>query len=252
MREVTFEVARHSLEQWHVAEDSVVCEVNVDIHLNDENMAALAATPEHLLELAVGHLFCRGLIDHIADIESAAIDNNSFTVHISLSPDAQMINEASRGRRATAKDLEEAEILEPLQSEFRVAPSSIALLIQALHDNSLLYRSTGGAHSAALGNEHGIIAMREDIGRNNAIDKLIGHCLLQGVDATDTVLVTSGRAFSETVVRAYKIGAPILASPSAPTNRAVSLADQLGITLVGFVRQGRLNAYTAHWRVWQT
>jgi FdhD protein len=91
----------------------------------------------------------------------------------------------------------------------------------------------------------------EDIGRHNAIDKVFGQCLLQGISLDQRLIITSGRVSSEIVYKVAKQDIPILISKSAPTDRGVALADGLGVTLVGFVRDNKMNVYTNRWRVTQ-
>jgi FdhD protein len=94
-----------------------------------------------------------------------------------------------------------------------------------------------------------ILIFSEDIGRHNAIDKIFGKCLLEGIQADDRMIITSGRVSSEILLKAAKREIPIIISRSAPTNLAVKLADKLGITLIGFARGRRINIYTNDWRV---
>jgi FdhD protein len=115
--------------------------------------------------------------------------------------------------------------------------------------SSEVFRTTGGAHSAALCREGEIVVFAEDIGRHNAVDKIFGRCLLDSIGTDGGVIVTSGRISSEILLKVGKRNIPILISKSAPTDLGVKLADDLGITLVGFVRGRRMNIYTHSWRV---
>jgi FdhD protein len=104
-------------------------------------------------------------------------------------------------------------------------------------------------HSAALCDTKSILVFSEDIGRHNAIDKVFGECLLKDIPIHDRLLVTSGRVSSEILSKAAKRRIPLLISKSAPTNLGVQLANEVGITLIGFVREKRMNVYTHRWRV---
>jgi FdhD protein len=108
---------------------------------------------------------------------------------------------------------------------------------------------TRGTHCSALADTGKIIASREDIGRHNTIDMLGGYCLLNGIDCADKVLLTTGRVSSEIIVKACRIGAPLIISHSAATSRAVILAGEMGITLVGYVRGGRFKIYAGGHRI---
>jgi FdhD protein len=116
---------------------------------------------------------------------------------------------------------------------------------RAMRDLQVVHREIGGVHAAAVYSPTGrAIVLAEDIGRHNAMDKAIGHCLLRGLSMHDKTLITSGRASYEMVTKAVRAGIPIVASASAPTSLAVQLAHDRGLTLVGYLRGNRMNVYT--------
>jgi FdhD protein len=112
-----------------------------------------------------------------------------------------------------------------------------------------LFRSTGGAHAAALCEEGRVLVFKEDIGRHNAVDKVFGECLIKGIEADGKILLTSGRISSEILLKAVRRGIAILASRSAPTSLAVQFAEKAGMALVGFVRGRRMNIYSNAYRI---
>ena len=122
-------------------------------------------------------------------------------------------------------------------------------LMQEMGKRSELFRETGGVHSSALAREGTLVLFREDIGRHNAIDKIIGECLLSGIPFDDALLMTSGRITSEIARKAGIAGIPVIASRSAPTSLAIRMAEELDLTIVGFVRGKRMNIYTGDWRI---
>jgi FdhD protein len=115
--------------------------------------------------------------------------------------------------------------------------------------HSEVYRATGGVHSAALCDSENILVFNEDIGRHNAVDKVFGECLLQDIPTDERIVVTSGRISSEILLKVAKRNIPILISKAAPTDLAIKLATDLGVTLLGFVRGKRINAYANDWRI---
>jgi FdhD protein len=121
--------------------------------------------------------------------------------------------------------------------------------MRSLQDKAAMFKETGGVHSAAVADLDRIIFFCEDIGRHNAVDKIAGQCLVDGVSLEDKVLITSGRLSSEMLLKAAKLQLPLLISRSAPTSLSIELAEALNITLVGFVRGRRMNIYTHAWRV---
>jgi FdhD protein len=122
-------------------------------------------------------------------------------------------------------------------------------LMHEMQDGANIFKKTGGVHNAALCDVHGIVLSRMDIGRHNALDKIYGHCLRHHISMQDKIIVFSGRISSEILLKVSKIGCEIVLSKSAPTELALQLAEQLGITTVGFIRQDTLNIYTHPQRI---
>ncbi len=116
----------------------------------------------------------------------------------------------------------------------------------------MAFKHTGGVHNAALCNTDGIILARTDIGRHNALDKIYGHCLKNNIRLDDKIIAFSGRISSEVLLKVSKIGVSIILSKSAPTELALEMAEQLGITAIGFIRNNRLNIYTHPERIIET
>jgi len=136
-----------------------------------------------------------------------------------------------------------------IESETTISSVNVFALVREFQHRSQIYKTTGGVHSAALCDTGSILLFNEDIGRHNAIDKIFGECVLNGISVDGRVIVTSGRVSSEILLKVVKRDIPVLISRSAPTNLGVRLADDLGVTLIGFVRGERMNVYTNGWRV---
>ena len=128
--------------------------------------------------------------------------------------------------------------------------STLLGLGRAMRERQTIHREVGGTHAAALFRADGrMVAIAEDIGRHNAVDKVIGHCLLRGIDLANLLMVTSGRASYEMAAKAIRVAIPLVASVSAPTALAVQLAQDRGLSLIGYLRGGSMNVYTHPQRV---
>jgi len=130
-----------------------------------------------------------------------------------------------------------------------LAPEAVQHLIHQLFETQPLYHTTGGVHASALSDGRRICVSAEDIGRHNTLDKIAGHCLLNRVVMSESVLLTTGRISSDMLRKAARMGISIVISRSSPTSLSITLAEQWGITLIGYARRDRFNVYTHPWRM---
>ena len=237
-------------------QDVIVRESPVTIFLNDVELVTLMCSPTHLDELAVGFLFTEGVISGRQDIKSVIADEDEGVVWMVTNGRKRSIRDLlSRrlittgcGRGLSFHDSSEGKKLS-VHSRLRVSPGQLMALMKEFQSRSDLYRLTGGVHSAAVCDRTRVLALREDIGRHSAVDKVLGHCVLNGLRTDDTILVSSGRISSEMVIKAARANIPMIASKSAPTHLGITLAKEFGITLAGFVRGSRMNVYSNRGRV---
>ena len=131
-----------------------------------------------------------------------------------------------------------------LESDFVTTPATVSKLMRQLQGAARLYNAVRGVHTAVLGDETGLLVSAEDVGRHNAVDKVAGQALLDGIDTRDRILLTSGRISSEMLGKARRMGVPIVASRTAPTSITVELAVAWNICVIGYVRQGGMRVYT--------
>ena len=231
------------------ADDVVVREFPLTIVLNNQELVTLLCSPQNLDYLAVGFLLSQGLIKEGDDIKKIIVDEKrgmaqvetKNAVDISMSPVL-----ASSGARGTVSSSIKKVSAD---NKIKLSASRIFSLMEDFAQRSRLFRSTGGVHSAALCDANSILLFSEDIGRHNAIDKIFGECILTDIPTDGRILVTSGRVSSEILLKAAKRNIPLLISRSAPTDLGVKLAEDLGITLIGFVRGKRMNVYANDWRI---
>ncbi|MFC1998232.1 formate dehydrogenase accessory sulfurtransferase FdhD [Chloroflexota bacterium] len=238
-------------------EDVVIKEAPITIILNNQELVTLLCSPVDLKYLAVGYLFSEGLLNDKNDIKKVAVDEDKGIVRVEtvdeLQPEGELMFKrlitSGCGRGASLYSLADAQTLAEVKSDMTISPDAIFTLVKVFQNHSQIFKETGGVHSAALCDKQNILIFKEDIGRHNAIDKIIGQCMLNDISMDDHIILTSGRISSEILLKVLKRNIPILVSRSAPTNIGVKLATELGITLVGFVRGTRMNVYSHSQRI---
>lgn len=237
--------------------DVLIRERPVTIFLDDVELVNLLCSPKDLDFLALGFLFAEGLIKGKGDVKKIVSDEKDGVVWVELKkakkPSENLVAKrfitTGCGRGLTFVDAARDNKRFKNKSKFEVRVDSLQRLMKEFHTKSRLYRLTGGVHSAALCSPTKVLVFNEDIGRHSAIDKVIGESIQKGIRTKDRIMVTSGRISSEILVKAARSGTPVVISKSAPTDLAVELASDLGITLVGFARGPRMNVYSNAWRV---
>ena len=223
------------------------------------DVAVTMRTPGHEAELAAGFLRAEGLLEDPADIEAIDVadpathahPDDEVVVHLTRPFDASRV--AARNFVATAScgicgkaSLDDVQIrCRPIPDGPVVTPETLLALPNRLRAAQDVFTATGGLHAAGLFDAAGeLLAIREDVGRHNALDKLIGGRFLTGeLPLHDRIVLVSGRASFELVQKAAIAGIPILAAVSAPSDLAAEAADRLGVTLVGFLRADGFNVY---------
>jgi FdhD protein len=233
--------------------DTVAIEEPLEIRVDDEPLAVTMRTPGHDEELALGFLFGEGLIDGPREVGLTG-DFAANTVQVAgpllRDPGARRFYTTSSCGVCGKGALEEVAVHSaPIRDGPTVARSLVAGLPERLDQPA--FERTGGLHATGLFEPTGeLLVTREDVGRHNAMDKVVGRALLDGlVPLHDRILCVSGRLSFELVQKAAVAGAPILVGVGAPSSLAISLADDRGITLCGFARRGRMNVYTHSERI---
>ncbi|MBI2832722.1 MAG: formate dehydrogenase accessory sulfurtransferase FdhD [Chloroflexi bacterium] len=238
------------------AEDLVIREIPLTIILNNRELVTLLCSPGDMRYLAIGFLSSEGLIESKDEIKKLTLDDRRGVVRVETREDKASTDEVFKrfitsacGRGASFYSSADVTNRSKVQSKISVSASQIFALAKKFQLSSETYRATGGVHSAALCNNDEILVFAEDIGRHNAIDKIFGRCLMNGISTDDRMIITSGRIASEILLKVARRNIPVLISKSAPTELGVRLANDFGITLIGFVRGKRMNVYTNDWRV---
>ncbi len=243
--------------------DDLAEEEPLEIRVRNRAVSVTMRTPGHDEELAAGFLLTEGIISKRADlisIEPCAHDRGGNVVNAILSPQTSVDFErltrhvfASSSCGLCGKATIEAvhQRLEPVSSDLRIGASLLLKMPEQLRAAQVCFDQTGGLHAAGLFDSKGnLIVAREDVGRHNAVDKVLGHAFLRDLlPLNDHVLLVSGRASFEILQKALAGGIPLIAAVSAPSSLAVEFARDSQQTLIGFLRQGRMNVYSHSQRI---
>jgi len=246
------EVLRITRDRCRHTRVSVVREIPLTIFLNDREIITLLCTGSHIESLAVGFLKSEGLLQHRSNLLRVETDPNGQTVRIYTTESTEMAEHLFGKRTLTSgcgKGTIFYNVLDSLQSQpfknrLPIKADQVRKLMTELHKKSELYRLSRGVHNCGLATTEKILLFRADIGRHNAVDMILGECFLNEVDTSDKILITTGRITSEILIKAAKMKIPTLISRSAATSLSLDLAQNLNMTLIGYVRGGSILAYT--------
>jgi FdhD protein len=230
-------------ETFASGEHEVIEEVPLALFVNGRHAMTAMMSPVQLEEFVTGYLFTEQIIKGIDEIESIKIDKNRVSVITKnlfkvLGPKKTILS----GCGGSTSYIDTGK-LPRITSDYTISPREIWQSAKAVL-NSELHVTTGGIHIVALIDHEKILAVSEDIGRHNALDRVIGTALRKGIDLPHTYVIVSGRISSEMVRKCLIAGIPVIASRGATTTLAVEIAEKTGLAVVGFARGGKLNIYS--------
>jgi FdhD protein len=252
--EVKREILQFANGKAEYKEDRIVTEYPVTIKINGKEFVTMVCTPEYIEDMAIGYLASEGIIRRYEEIKDVWVQEDEGFIHIQTDKPNPYYEKFQNKRyitsccgasrqgfvfvndKLTAKKMNDIRVT--------LSPEDCFRLMNEMQQSAETFQQTGGVHNAALCDRNGIVLMRMDIGRHNALDKIYGYCLKNDISIGDKVLVFSGRISSEILLKVAKIGCEMVLSKSAPTELALQLAEELGITTVGFIRHQSLNVYT--------
>jgi FdhD protein len=259
MRQVEITKLDLSTDKAEKKMDWVAEEVPLHLFVNSTFWATILCTPTNLKELAIGHLLSEGIVKSIDEIEEVTLKEKENTCTVKLNPEIKVEDRVQISRLHVRVILSACGSGSPYQykgkvpkveSDLRVKARVIFDSVNQLNFKAEGFRQTGGLHVAAIYKSDGsLVSLAEDVGRHNAVDKVIGMAALGKVDFGGCFVALSGRISGDVAFKAAKVGLPIVASLSAALSSGIATAEESNVTLAGFVRGKRLNVYTFPGRI---
>jgi FdhD protein len=242
-----------------LADDTLAVEEPLEIRVGERPVSVTLRTPGDDFDLAAGFLFTESILSGSSDVASIRHWGSPNVVRVDViegvALDLQRLQRHFYSTSScgvcgkTSIDALRVQVA-PIESAARVTSAVIASLPDTLRGAQKAFDATGAIHAAGIFSAAGdLLRVREDVGRHNAVDKVVGSFFREGVSLDDRIMVVSGRTSFEIVQKALVARAAILAAVGAPSTLAVELATEFGLTLLGFVREGRFNVYSAPERI---
>lgn len=242
-------------------DDQVASEYALTVFVNDRELATVVCTPEYMEDLTIGFLASEGVVRSLDQVESVELSRLQGTVRVRTRTPVNYNQDYYNKRyiasccgksRQTFYFTNDAHTAQVVEDDVTLDRDDVFRIMERLEADAALFHATGGVHIAALADlrqaDEAVVA-RTDIGRHNALDKLFGYVLRNQVPLAGKVISFSGRLSSEVLLKVSKIGVGVVLAKSAPTALAIDMADELGITAVGFVRSRSFNVYSHPWRI---
>ncbi|MCL6448340.1 MAG: formate dehydrogenase accessory sulfurtransferase FdhD [Armatimonadetes bacterium] len=229
--------------EWAGTPVHVPGEMELTIYVNQQELVTVLCTPTRLNYLVLGFLYAEGIISGTDDVVMMRVCEEEALADVRLKNEyklpAQKALPSGCGGGATFQTRGQK-----VASELVVTPTEVLSLMKKLQEKMELYRLSGGVHTSALADPKNLLVVAEDIGRHNTLNKIQGECLVRGLPTKDRLLLTTGRVSSEMLLKAARMQVPVVVSRHSPTGRAVSLARELGIALVGRALGNRFLVYS--------
>lgn len=239
-------IYRYEHGQFTQFEKPVVREQPVTIVVNGTELATFLCTPEKLDYMTVGFLAFEGLIDGPEELRELDVDAEQGVVDVVITkplvkPTKRVFTSGcGTGLTFTLRLARYT----PCTDDLRLAPEQIFPLMQQLFAGATMYNTSRGIHAVALSDSQGVLLLAEDVGRHNALDKVLGEALLKGLPTAGRLVLSSGRISSEMLRKGAYMGVSCIISRTSPTTLSIEAAKRIGITLIGYVRRQSFNVYT--------
>lgn len=254
-----FDIIRLKNNNKETISDFVAEEISLTIDVNKNELVTILCSEDSIKDLAVGYLYTSGIINNIEEIKNICvfrIIKEKWMAYVELvdvdkikNVKFKKIQPVGCGKGTILINESDNFKDKKITSNLKIEKDVILSLMKEFQVRSQTFKQTGGVHSAALVEKDKIIVFSEDIGRHNAIDKVIGNMIINNKSLENKIILTSGRISSEILIKVQKCEIPVIITRSAPTDMAINICRENNITLAGFVRGNRMNIYSGEDRI---
>ncbi len=239
-------------EEWRQETVPVPGEMPLTIFINGQEIATILCTPTKLTHLVLGFLYSEGVIANMHDVASLRVCEDEPIADVRLTKTEYTAPQRRTLTSGCGSGVSFETQAPRVDSDLVVTPEEVLGLMKQLYQQQSLFQLGGGIHSSALCDRKQILVLAEDIGRHNTLDKIMGECLMRGLPTQDGILLTTGRISSEMLLKAARMQTPIVVSRGSPTERAITLGNELDITVIGYARGSRLSVFSGNERLLTT
>lgn len=241
-----------------VTSEEAAVELPVTLYVNTEPAGTLFATPNALVELAIGYLIGEGILRRYSDVQDISCSSETTSVNVRTKPGAHVRIDAAKVINVLTSACGSSEdfyrlldrIDKPLvQSDYHLSAYELARIVTKFNEHSRNLKKTGSLQYAAAFSKSEMKAFFEDVGLDNAVSKTLGAVIKTGLDSSRAVLMSSGRQSASEVIKAARVGIPVIASVRGPTYSGVRAAEKTGVTLCCFVTESSMNVYSGFERI---
>jgi FdhD protein len=234
--------------EWEEKRTNIINEQSISLTVNNEPWLTFMCTPTDLEAMAVGFLYNEEIIETINEVTSVRVCPEETNIDVWLNRSIKKPENWTRTTGCSGGETSVGSILPQmgnvvLRNGVGLPAERVGELIDLLSEVQNLYRESGGVHTSALSDGERILIAVEDIGRHNTLDKIAGRYIMERINPARKVILTTGRISSEMIQKAGRIGAGAVISRTSPSSLSVHMADELGITLIGYARRNRFTIY---------
>jgi len=233
-------------EYTEIIDAEIIVEMPVSLTVNGNVWLTFMCTPVDLEAMAIGFLFNEGMIKDLEEIASVHVCTSGDNIDVWLYKSLQKPEKWRRtsGCSGGITSVENQFVPTIPENGLAISAAKVNKMVGELFEAQVLYRASGGVHTSALSDGDSIRIMAEDIGRHNTLDKIAGKFLLEKIELSRKIMITTGRISSEMLQKSARLGASIVISRTSPSSMSIEMADLWGITLIGYARRNRFNVYT--------